>query len=85
MGVIVCAIAGSAGMSPRVILPVMATVITINTAQRLKQRLVERRSASSLQNYAVALGLIAASALAACAMGFVIAGLGRHLTLLLLS
>ncbi len=83
LGVIVCAIAGSAGMSPHMVLPVVATVITISTAQRLRRGLLQRRAAPSLQSYAVALGLIAANALAACAMGFVIAGYARHLTMML--
>jgi hypothetical protein len=81
VSVIICAVAGSAGISPRAVLPMMAAVITISTVQRLRRKLLQRRSAISLQTYAVALALIAGNALAACAAGFMIASLARHLTM----
>ena len=57
----------------------MAAAITISTVQRLRRKLLQRRSAISLQTYAIALTLIAGNALAACAAGFMIASLARHL------
>ena len=67
-------------MSPHVVLPLMAAVITIDAAERLKRRLLERRLAQPLRSYAVALMLIATNALAVCATSFMLAGLASRLT-----
>ena len=76
----VCAIAGAAGLSPEIILPVIAVALTVASADRVLRIMTDRRPAQPALSCVIALALIGGNALALCAVAYMLAAFARYLT-----
>lgn len=80
IAVLLCAIAGAAGISPQIILPVIAVGLTLASAERVLRQVADRRPTQLALSYIIALALIGGNALALGAVAYVLAAFARHLT-----
>jgi hypothetical protein len=76
----VCAIAGAAGLSPQIILPVIVVGLTLASAERVLREVTDRRPTQPTLSCVIALALIGGNALALCAVAYMLAAFARHLT-----